>query len=89
MLQAAACDRRLTGWQLRVLVYLSEEISTEPRPVKQAAVAHALRMSSGMVSRAIQRLVRLGYLDRGVTAGTFARRDVSPSETSRGPLPLP
>lgn len=89
MLAAAARDRRLKGWQLRVLVYLADGLDQEPKPIKQAAIAHALRMSNGMVSRAMHRLVRLGYLERGPSAGTFARRNVSPGETSQPISPLP
>lgn len=71
----AATDRRLRAWQVRLLTHLAFRLSaTEFRPLKQFAVGKAVGLDQANVSRCLNRLTELGYLQRQVgTEGTQYR----------------
>ena len=72
---------------LRVLLYAAGELDTaEFRPLKQHAVARALRMSQTGVSMGILGLVHAGLLEPGEPDGATKRYRLRPIvQGSRGP----
>lgn len=88
----AVRDPRLRGAEMCVLVYLDAELSySQFRIVKHWAVAEKLHMSRRSVSKAIKRLVSLGYLRPGPVRerniGTYSLAPIAfarrPSRSSR------
>lgn len=69
-LHVAAHDCRLNGRDLALLIILLEELpSNTYGPVKQSWLARKLGVNHTTVSRALRRLVSLGYLDRKSAGG--------------------
>lgn len=65
-LLTAATDPELKPRDLSVYVYLHGQLDyLKHRPIKQTWLGRKLHMKQGNLSQAINRLARLGYLDRG------------------------
>jgi len=66
VLSLAKSDRRLRGAPLAVYIWCLEHLDTlDYRPVKVAAVAHALHLRDDTTFVALRTLTSAGYLDRG------------------------